>query len=127
MAGMFFWRPRSTILSSGDALDVFGRDDDLSAKSGVSADVFELRNLIRLLVEQLLDPCPLPGFPIVEFLGPLGFRLDDQRFTIRIKFVGHVGMLVSEWFVSEKVGMICLESRLVIRTLISPAGNANIL
>jgi hypothetical protein len=38
-----------------------------------------------------------------------------------------VGMLVSEWFVSEKVGMICLESRLVIRTLISPAGNANIL
>jgi hypothetical protein len=79
----------STIRLARHALDVFRRDNDLAAKAGVRPDVFKLRRLIRLLMQKLFNASPLARFPIVEFFGPLGFCLDDQRFTIRIKFVGH--------------------------------------
>src|SRR5205814_1975859 len=78
----------STVLSR-HPLNIIRRDDDPPAKAGVGADVFQLRSLLRLLVEQLLDTRPLARLPIVIFLGPIGLGLDDQRFAIRIKFIGH--------------------------------------
>ena len=30
-----------------------------------------------------------PRLPVVVLLGPLGLDFDDQRFAVRIKFIGH--------------------------------------
>ena len=47
------------------------------------------RDLLRPLMQERLDACPLRGLPVVVLLGPLRLDFDNQSFAIRIKFVGH--------------------------------------
>ena len=52
------------------------------------ADVFQFGGLLRLGVEQGLDPPPIGKRPIVVLFGPDRRLLDDQSFAIRIELVG---------------------------------------
>ena len=45
----------------------------------------------RRLVQQPLDARPLGRLPVVVLVGPLGLDFDNQRFAIRIEFIGHGG------------------------------------
>jgi hypothetical protein len=56
----------------------------------VRSHIFQLGRLVRLLMQQQLDAGPFARLPIDILFRPLGLRLDDERFTIRVKFVGHV-------------------------------------
>jgi hypothetical protein len=76
-------------LYGGQALQIGGCDGDLPAEARVLADVFQLGGVLRVGVQQGLDPPPIGQRPIVIFLGPDRGPLHDERFAIGIEFVGH--------------------------------------
>ena len=75
--------------NGGQALEIGRRYCDLAAEARVLANIFQFGSLLRLRMQQDLDPLPVGKRPIVVFIGPNRRLLDDKRFTIRIKLVGH--------------------------------------
>lgn len=71
-----------------DSLEVFVRDDDLTAETGVRADVLELGRLFGAFVEQGFELRLTARIELRAF-GPNGRRFYDECFAIRIKLVGH--------------------------------------
>ena len=53
------------------------------------ADVFQFGGLLGIGVKQGFDTTAIVERPVVVFFGPNGRRFHDQRFAIRIEFVGH--------------------------------------
>jgi hypothetical protein len=76
-------------LYGGQAVQIGGRDGDLSAEARMLADIFQFGGVLRVGVQQGLDALPIGERPIVVFFRPNRSSLDDERFTVRIKFVGH--------------------------------------
>lgn len=87
-AGLAYQSP-SLVRSRANPREVFRRHNDPPAEARVRADVFQMRCLIRRLVQQSLDPPTLGWLPVVVFLRPLGLYFYNERFAIRVKLVGH--------------------------------------
>jgi hypothetical protein len=86
-------------LRGGQPLQIGCGDGDLPAEAGVLPDVLQFGGVLRIGVQQCLDPPPIGERPIVIFFRPDCGSFHNQRFAIGIEFVGHDdwGLEIGGW------------------------------
>ncbi len=95
----------------GDALEVVVGNDDVSAETGVGADVFEVVGLFGAFVKERLEldsPARVHFGLVSGLVGPLSRVFDDERFAVGIEFVGHRKIPVGCVFVEGTVSILGL-------------------
>ena len=73
------------------AFNIFRRDDDLAAETGVNSHVLQVRRLRGLLVQAERDSLPVGVRQVVVLLRPDGFGFHDERFAVGVERIGHCG------------------------------------
>ncbi len=81
--------PGTTLLNSRYALQVAGRDGNLPAEARVLTNVFQFGRVLRIGMQNGFDLQTIGKSPVVVFFRPDRRSFDDERFAVRIEFVGH--------------------------------------